>query len=154
MESPGAYRLQLGDSIAVPSSQGSGAREGNLPKDAGGGVGIGMGSLRWNILHPRYSRPAPGKTGIRGPTKCVSKSCAGPLHRLDRQPTTPRATPVTAAAFPHTANFKLSHWTGAGVSESRIMKPAGRSIPLGPPRRHSEFPAVIPRLWAPKHFLC
>ena len=83
-------------------------------------------------------------TGIRGTTECVSNSCAGPLHRHDQKPTTLRTAPEIAAAFPHAVNFNNSHGPRAGVSETRRRTPAGHSIPLGPPRRHSELAAAMP----------
>ena len=89
------------------------------------------------------------QTEIRNPTDCVSKSCGGPLHRLDRQPTTLRAAPVIAAAFPHAANAKYLHGPRAGISETRGITPAGRSILLGSPRRYSEFPAAMPAVRLP-----
>ena len=83
------------------------------------------------------------------PTECVSKSCVGPLHRHNREPTTLRVVPVIVAALPHAANAKYPHGPRAGISETGGITPAGRSILLGPPRRHSDFPASMPAIRLP-----
>ena len=89
------------------------------------------------------------QTEIGNPTDCVSKSCVEPLHRHNREPTTLRVVPVIVAALPHAANAKYPHGPRAGISETGGITPAGRSILLGPPRRHSDFPASMPAIRLP-----